>query len=214
MTRAMTEVLDSRPAVVRSVGAQLDERTTAASGIMRSDRGLFGRYLEIVNYAIADVRNVFPFYVVLEAFREALAGRPLLVDIVDDARGVRASVACSFEGSGLVLTSEPPNPARRRWKVGYEHILDVVAWPSRYLADPILLELPPFGPCTWSGAGEMRLERRWAPGGCRSCNEPPRAARPPPAADCIDVDGTARQRRTDCRHPSAALAGTAKLRVS
>lgn len=103
------------------------------------DRGLFEKFLVVVNRAgmLAGTPRA----------RRTVAEQPCIaIDVVDSVGYARVWVAFHRNHIRVADAPEPsaePSPGRA-FVIHREHIEDVVARPSRYLADPSLLQLPPW----------------------------------------------------------------------
>lgn len=121
-------------------------RKNAAYNASRTLRveAAFQRYLDIVNRSVVQVKDRFPYNSLIGSLSSALAGRTLVVSITGTSTTEETSLGCVLDGLAFRVLPVIASAPASRWRLAREHIDAVVAEPSRYLADPSRLQLPPF----------------------------------------------------------------------
>ncbi|MCR9165891.1 MAG: hypothetical protein ACE37F_10135 [Nannocystaceae bacterium] len=108
------------------------------------DRAYFGRYLATVNKAMRELHRRPAARAALTELRARFDRRTFVVVLVGASRDGQSRFACTLCDLQFHELDQTPGTADGCWYVRREHVWDVLDQPWRYLADPSLIELPPF----------------------------------------------------------------------
>lgn len=108
---------------------------------MQTD-ALFTQYLDVVNRALGENRDRFPYNRLFKAGDAILGDKPIGVAIYkDDASTPHDHFEVKFQDGTFRMTSHGKAEASSVWKMPQSHLENVVEHPQTYVSQPAKLDM-------------------------------------------------------------------------